>query len=170
MGATVGSLFAFPKTYHVETKALAQTNSALMVRGDGPSADSLTRVAAETVLRRDNLLALIQQTDLLRYTREHRAPVQRARDAIVKALHAREDSEADQLDALVKPLEKKLAVWTSDRNAWKHGDDRDRLERRADGLPSGGRRAAGLSRRPLRTGDDGSGGVHRDPAQATRPA
>jgi uncharacterized protein involved in exopolysaccharide biosynthesis len=113
MGSTVGWLLAFPKSYHVETKALAQTNSALMVRGDGPGADSLTRVAAETVLRRDNLLALIQQTDLLRYTTEHRAPAQRARDAIVKALHG-QDSESDQLDALVEQLEKKLSVWTSE--------------------------------------------------------
>jgi uncharacterized protein involved in exopolysaccharide biosynthesis len=114
MGATVGSFFVLPKTYHVETKALAQPNSALTVRGDGPGADSLTRVAADTVLRQDNLLALIQQTDLLRYTAEHRAPAQRAKDAIVKALHARPDSEADRLDALVKVLAEKLAVWTSD--------------------------------------------------------
>jgi uncharacterized protein involved in exopolysaccharide biosynthesis len=114
VGATIGSLFALPKTYHVETKALAQRNSALTVRGDEPGADSLTRVAAETVLRRDNLLALVQQTDLLRYTREHRAPVQRARDAIVKALHGREDSEAEQVDAQVELLEKRLAVWTSE--------------------------------------------------------
>jgi uncharacterized protein involved in exopolysaccharide biosynthesis len=114
MGATVGSFFAFPKTYHVETKALAQPNSALTVRGDGPGGESLTRVAAETVLRRDNLLALIQQTDLVRYSREHRAPVQRARDAIVKALHGREDSQADRIDSLVEQLEKKLAVWTNE--------------------------------------------------------
>ncbi len=113
MGSTVGWLLAFPKTYHVEAKALAQTNSALVVRGDGPGADSLTRAAAETVLRRDNLVALIQQTDLLRYTAEHRAPAQRARDAIVKALHGR-DSESDQIDGLVEQLEKKLSVWTSE--------------------------------------------------------
>jgi len=114
VGAAIGSLFAFPKTYHVETKALAQRNSALTVRGDEPGADSLTRVAAETVLRRDNLLALVQQTDLLRYSRDHRAPVQRARDAIVKALHGHEDSEAEKIDAQVELLEKNLAVWTSE--------------------------------------------------------
>ncbi len=85
-----------------------------MVRGDGPGAESLTRVAAETVLRRDNLVALVQQTDLLRYTRDHRAPVQRARDAIMKALHRPEESEADRLDALVELLEKSFGVWTSE--------------------------------------------------------
>jgi hypothetical protein len=117
MGATIGSFFAFPKTYHVEAKALAQPTSALTVRGDGPGADSLTRAAADTVLRQENLVALIQQTDLVRYTLEHRAPVQRARDAIVKFLRMREDSEADQLDALVRRLETKLVVWTSEGNA-----------------------------------------------------
>ncbi len=114
MGATVGSFFLFPKTYHVETKALAQPTSALVVRGDGPSPDSLTRAAADTVLRQDNLLALIRETDLLQYTKDHRAPVQRARDVVVRLVRGHDESEADQLDALVKRLETKLVVWTSD--------------------------------------------------------
>lgn len=114
VGGTIGSFFALPRTYHVETRALAQPSSALTVRGDGPGADSLTRAAADTVLRQDNLLALIRETDLLRYTRDHRAPAQRARDAIVTRLRGHEESEADQLDALVRRLEKKLVVWTSD--------------------------------------------------------
>ena len=114
VGATVASFFVLPKTYHVETKALAQPNSALTVRGDGPGADSLTRVAADTVLRHENLLALVQETNLLEYTREHRAPAQLARDAIMDAVHARRDSDAERLDALVSLLEKRLNVWTSD--------------------------------------------------------
>ena len=100
----------FPKTYHVESKALAQTNSALKAsagtRTPGPIHHA--RVAADTVLRQDNLLALIKETDLLRHTREHRAPAERARDAIVHVFRRQEDSEADRLDALVKRLEKKL--------------------------------------------------------------
>ncbi len=114
VGSTVGSFFVCPTTFHVETKALAQPTSALSVRGDGPSADSLTRAAADTVLRQENLLALIKETDLLQYTRDHRAPAQRVRDAIVHALPGRKDTEADQLDALEKTLESKLVVWTSD--------------------------------------------------------
>jgi hypothetical protein len=35
VGGTIGALLAFPKTYHVEAKAVAQPNSALTVRGDG---------------------------------------------------------------------------------------------------------------------------------------
>lgn len=114
VGATVGSFFAFPKTYHVETKALAEPSSALTVHGEGTDAAALTRVAADTVLREDNLLALIRETDLLHYMKEHRAPVQRARDALLRLVRGHEDTEADQRDALVKLLEKKLVVWTSD--------------------------------------------------------
>jgi len=114
VGGTIGVLLTFPKTYHVEAKTLAQRSSALVVRGDGPGADSLTRVAAETVKRRENLVALVQQTDLLHYMHDHRAPVQRARDAVVKALHLRVASEADQVDGLVDLLEKRLDVWTGE--------------------------------------------------------
>jgi uncharacterized protein involved in exopolysaccharide biosynthesis len=114
VGATVGGIFAFPKTYHVETKALFQPNAALTVRGDGPGAESLTHVAGEMVLRRDNLVALVQQTDLLRYSRDHRAPVQRARDAIVHALRGKEDTEAERLDGEIMLLEKKFGVWTNE--------------------------------------------------------
>jgi hypothetical protein len=114
VGATIGSFFVLPKTYHVEAKALAQPTSALTVRGDGPGAESLTRVAADTVMRQDNLLALIEQTDLLRYGREHRAPAQRARDYIARKLRGHDESDADRLDALVRLLTERLAVWTSD--------------------------------------------------------
>jgi hypothetical protein len=114
MGATVASFFVLPKTYHVETKALAQPTSALTVRGDGPSADSLTRAAADTVLREENLRELIRETDLLEYTRDHRAPAQRAKDAVVRMFRRHDESEADRLDDLVKRLENKLVVWTSD--------------------------------------------------------
>jgi hypothetical protein len=114
MGATVASFFLLPKTYHVETKALAQPTSALTVRGDGPTADTLTRAAADTVLREDNLRELIRETDLLDYTRDHRAPAQRARDALVRMVRRHDESEADRLDDLVRRLETKLVVWTSD--------------------------------------------------------
>jgi uncharacterized protein involved in exopolysaccharide biosynthesis len=114
VGATVGLVSAMPKTYHVEAKALFQTNAALTVRGDGPGAESLTHVAGETVLRHDNLLSLIQQTDLVQYTRDHRAPIERARDIIAKVLLRHEDSETEQTDALVRLLEKKFSVWTSE--------------------------------------------------------
>ena len=114
MGGAVGSFFVLPKTYHVETKALAEPTSALTVRGDGPGTESLTRAAADTVLRQENLLSLIQETDLLQYMKDHRAPAQVFRDAVVTAVRGHDQSRDDQVDALVRRLEKKLVVWTND--------------------------------------------------------
>jgi hypothetical protein len=114
LGGTVGSFFLLPKTYHVETKAFAEPTSALTVRGDGPGAESLTHAAADTVLRQENLLALIQETDLLQYMNDHRAPAQRVRDVVVTAVRGQELSHDDQVDALLRRLEKKLVVWTND--------------------------------------------------------
>src|SRR6185437_9981360 len=77
---TVAAIFALPKTYHVEAKLLAQRNQVLAVRGDGPDAVAPTRGEIENVLRRDNLVALIQTTDLVKHYRAHRAPAQRLID------------------------------------------------------------------------------------------
>ena len=62
-------LWAAPRSYGVEAEVLAQKNALMPALGNPsravpPDADRPTRAAAETVLRRDNLLALIKQTDL----------------------------------------------------------------------------------------------------------
>jgi uncharacterized protein involved in exopolysaccharide biosynthesis len=59
-GAAVAVL---PKTYHVETKLLAQKNQVLAVKND-QGGEAPTRAAADTVLRRENLIALVKQTNL----------------------------------------------------------------------------------------------------------
>lgn len=110
---TVAALFALPKTYHVESKLLAQRNQVLAVRGDGPDSVAPTRGAAETVQRRDNLVALIKSTDLIEHYRAHRAPAQRLADAVSRLLHGA-DTEQEELDGMVELLQKRLVVWTSD--------------------------------------------------------
>lgn len=107
------ALFALPRTYHVEAKLLAQRNQVLMVRGDGPDAVAPTRGAAETVLRRDNLVALVQATDLVRHYHQHRALSQRVTDSVLR-LFGGEESEEDRVDAMVELLEKRLTVWTNE--------------------------------------------------------
>lgn len=109
----IAALFAFPKTYHVESKLLAQRNQVLAVRGDGPDAVAPTRGAVETVLRRDNLVAIIQATDLVNHFREHRSLSQRVMGA-VRGLMSRAETEEDRVDAMVELLEKRLNVWTNE--------------------------------------------------------
>ena len=113
LGASL-AVWSMPSSYHAEAKVLAQKNQALQVRGDGaPGAEGPTRAAAEAVLRRSNLVALIGQTDLLDQFDAHRAPIERARDAVMHVV-SRAPTEEERLDAMIERLEKKLHVWTVD--------------------------------------------------------
>ena len=71
-----------------------------------------TKTAAETIMRRDNLQALIQQTDLLREWPKRRAPLLRLKDWALRKLN-RSPSEKDLTEGLTDLLEKNLTVWTS---------------------------------------------------------
>ncbi len=114
VAAAIAVVFSLPKSYHVEAKVLAHQNSALTVRGDGPGGESPIRTAAETILRRENLLSLVEQFDLVHYWRAHRSPAERARDAVLGFLSTQPDTEQDRIDAMVDRLEKRLSVSTND--------------------------------------------------------
>jgi uncharacterized protein involved in exopolysaccharide biosynthesis len=111
-GATVALL---PRSYHVETKLLAQRN-AVMTALSNPGraipwdADAPTRAAAETVLRRDNLISLITQLDLLREWDRTRAPLLRSKDWLKALVLQRTPTPDEKLDALVGLLEERMVV------------------------------------------------------------
>jgi hypothetical protein len=107
-----GALAVLPKTYEVGCRLLTQKNPVLAVRADASQADLPTRSAAETIVRRENLHALIRQTRLLQEWPMRRAPVLRAKDWILGKLRA-PPSEEQMLDALTGLLEKRLNVWTT---------------------------------------------------------
>ena len=113
MALAVLGLATLPATYHVEAKLFAQKSAVLPVRGDVQDAAGPTRGAVETVHRRDNLVALIEATDLVHHWHDHRAPAVRALDALRAPLRRGEDDQ-DRLDAMVERLDKKLNVWTND--------------------------------------------------------
>jgi uncharacterized protein involved in exopolysaccharide biosynthesis len=107
-----------PRGYRAEVKLLAQRNLVIPALGNPGravprDADAPTRNAAELVLRRDGLLELVRATGLVEHGRTHRAPMQRARDAVLAAVFG-PLTEEEQLDALVATLEKRLAVWTDE--------------------------------------------------------
>ncbi|HKC58505.1 MAG TPA: hypothetical protein VKB92_00290 [Myxococcales bacterium] len=105
-------LAVLPKTYEVESRLLAQRNPVLAVKADSSPADLPTRAAAETIIRRDNLQALIRQADLLQEWPKRRAPLLRAKDWLLRALH-RTQTEKELTDGLIGLLEKNLIVWTT---------------------------------------------------------
>jgi len=109
-----GALAVLPKTYHVESKILAQQNHVIAALGNPNrsvprDADAPTRAATETILRRDNLISLIKQTDLVDNWEATRAPANRLKDGVQRMLKG-EPSEEDKVDALVGLLEKRLQV------------------------------------------------------------
>ncbi|HVE86488.1 MAG TPA: hypothetical protein VND93_26710 [Myxococcales bacterium] len=118
MGVAAGALAMLPRSYHVETKILAQQNHVIAALGNPNrsvprDADAPTRAASETVLRRDNLISLIKQTDLVDNWDATRAPANRVKDWLVKLVKG-PPTEEDRVDALVGLLEKKLQVQIGD--------------------------------------------------------
>ena len=107
-----GALAVLPKTYEVQSRLLAQKNPVLAVKADASPFDQPTKTAAETIMRRDNLQALIQQTDLLREWPKRRAPLLRLKDWALRKLN-RSPSEKDLTEGLTDLLEKNLTAWTS---------------------------------------------------------
>jgi len=116
LGLAGGALAIWPKTYHIEARLLAQRNDVMAAlnnprRTIPRDADSPTRAAGETVLRRDNLVALIKQTDLLNQWQATRPPALRFKDRVFRMLRA-EPTEAEKLDAMVGLLEQRFQIST----------------------------------------------------------
>jgi hypothetical protein len=104
-----------PKTYYVQVKLLAQRN-AVMTALSNPGravpwdADAPTRAAAETVLRRDNLISLITQTNLMQEWDRTRAPIVKFKDWARSVILRRKPTPDEKLGMLVWMLENRLIV------------------------------------------------------------
>src|SRR6202011_1463290 len=111
---TAAVAMLLPKTYHAQTKLLAQRNevmSALSNPGRAVpwDADAPTRAAAETVLKRDNLISLIRQTDLLNEWERTRIPILRLKDRLASFVR-RPPTADEKLDQMVGLLESRMVV------------------------------------------------------------
>ncbi|HZX95203.1 MAG TPA: hypothetical protein VFE90_11845 [Myxococcales bacterium] len=117
MAATVGGLKILPRTYHVETRLLAQRNqtiAALSNPGRSLGWDDVPlRAATETVLRHDNLVSLVKQTDLVKRWPQTRAPLLAFKDRTMESLRGPINAE-DQLAGLVGYLGAQLKVAVGD--------------------------------------------------------
>ena len=102
IGCSLGLMVSLPKTYRVTSTLQAQRNQ-IMPALSNPNrtipieADAPTRLAAETVQRYDNLVALIKQTELLKNWQRSRAPLLRVKDFIWRSLFTPPTQE-EQID------------------------------------------------------------------------
>lgn len=112
------ALLVMPRTYSTEATILAQKNLVMPALGNPRRAvpnesDAPTKLAAETVKKRENLIAIIKQTNLMVEYREQRAPIVRARDW-VRDLVVGKMKPDEELDALVGLLDDRIWVETGD--------------------------------------------------------
>jgi uncharacterized protein involved in exopolysaccharide biosynthesis len=114
VGLTYGVYWAMPRSYKIEAQLLAQKSSVIpgMVQGRQGGEGSPTRAAAETVLRRDNLIALLEKSEVAKYWDQSRSNAGRVKDWIKNKLGRPPMAEADKMDMLVGTLETYLTVET----------------------------------------------------------
>ncbi len=118
VAASVIVWWVLPRTYRVDAQLLAQRNTLMPALGNPGrkvplEADSPTRAAAEAVLRRDNLLSLMKQTDLLNRWQITRPGLLRFKDWAFDLLGG-PPSEEDRINAMIGFLEKRLTVETTE--------------------------------------------------------
>ena len=111
--AAVLLAWALPDRYKVEARLLVQRDDVIatlsnpgrpVVPGESNPASS---TVSDMVLRRDNLLSVIRQTDLLQHWRSNRSPLLRAKDWVV---FQRQLDDEDLTEVLVGTLEKQILV------------------------------------------------------------
>ncbi len=93
---------------------LAQRNQALALRGDVQGGGELpTQAAVATIMRRDNLVAIIGQVDLLHQWFSHRAPLAHLKDIIWRAV-SKPETEAETTTWMADVLEKRMTATSAD--------------------------------------------------------
>ena len=100
--------------YRVETRFLASLNVVMPALGNPKRAvpnesDAPTRLAADAVLKRENLVQIIRATNLLATFDRTRPPVGRARDFVVRMMKG-PMSDSDRVNAMVGLLEKRMWI------------------------------------------------------------
>jgi uncharacterized protein involved in exopolysaccharide biosynthesis len=115
-GLAVASFW--PRTWGANVRILAQHNLVLPAL-DNPGravpreADSPTKNAADTIIKRDNVIALVKQLDLIDRWDATRQPILRLKDKIFLSLFGSRPEE-DRLLDLIGFVEKRLVVATDE--------------------------------------------------------
>lgn len=108
----------WPRTFACEARISAQRNLVLPAL-DNPTraipheADNPTHNAADSILRRDNIVALVKQLDLLDRWEASRLPLLRFQDKVL-ALFLPPRTEEERLRDMIELLDKRLLVTSDD--------------------------------------------------------
>lgn len=118
LAATVVAFLFLPRTYHTEVRLIAQRNLVMPALGNPHrtvpvDSDAPTRLAAETVMKRENLVSVIRSTRLMEEWDRTRAPILKLKDRLLRPI-AGAPTEEDKLEAL---------IWLLRKRAWVNADE-----------------------------------------------
>jgi uncharacterized protein involved in exopolysaccharide biosynthesis len=112
--ATAAAVVLLPRHYTVETEMIADKNAVMsaLVSPHRPPADEVpTRLAAEAVMSRQNLLEIVHETGLVARWPSLRSPIGEVREQIARALH-QVTSDSARAEMLVGMLRARMSVTT----------------------------------------------------------
>ncbi len=109
------SLVATSRTYHVEAVVTASRNATVSTLPDPVllrsfDADDPASEARDAILRRDALMALVQETGLVERWEAHRSPLSRLRERLAGLVSHRPATRAAEVEDLVDRLEQRLTI------------------------------------------------------------
>ena len=100
--ATFGVVAIWPRTYHCESKLMSQRTEVL--EGDHDATAANLHAAGDVIFRRENLLILAKQIELVKNWDISRPPVHKLKDRLSQMLRGRPSEEA-MLNTMVAYLE-----------------------------------------------------------------
>ena len=117
-GMAIFLVWAYPKKFESQSKLLANRNTLMASlgnphRSNNSDMDGPTRAAQETVMARDNLVAMVKQTKLLEHWEAHRHPALHFKDQVMEAIGGK-PNEDQRMDSMVGTLEKRFNVYAGD--------------------------------------------------------
>jgi hypothetical protein len=115
---TLVAAVLLPRQYQAETKIMAQRNLVMPALGNPrrsvpTDSDAPTLLAREAILKRENLVAIIKQTNLTDRWESSRPLVLRVKDTLLRPFRGELTTE-DKIEALVGLLDKRLGVGTAE--------------------------------------------------------
>ncbi len=118
LGVTGAAAALMPRQYQVDCKILAQKNLVIgaLLNPHRPidgNADAPTKAVADVILKRDNLIAVIKDANLMDVWDSQRPPLMKWKEKLTRAIGG-PPSDEDKMRALLGVLEQKLVITTDD--------------------------------------------------------
>lgn len=124
VAGTFGILRTLPRTWHIETKVIAQ-KEVLLGQGN-PFGSEPMKGVSDIVMGHEHLLSLVKQLDLTAWWRQHLSPAQRFKARIMETLF-RAPTEEEQVKILIDILSTRMNAVQGDGSVtitldWPNGE------------------------------------------------